>query len=489
MVMKKVILFLLIPTMLLLPLPLHSEEPVIPPHLAGSWYPEKKEDLKKMLRTFLDKSLPVSPVLKKEKLIGIISPHAGIIYSGWTAMSGYKLLKDRGFKTFIIMGPSHYHYFAGIRLLDKGFFRTPLGDVPIDSEIAEKILKECPFASVDRSVFLKEHSVEIELPFIQYALGRDFKVVPILFGSRTITQAEKLGEILHRILKERDGVLVVASSDLSHYHSEDAAFYLDRRTLDFVKDANPEGLFDCAMEGSCEACGLSPIISLIAYAKLCGARKGTVISYSTSGMVTGNRSRVVGYGSVAFFKEDATGSSDLGFTEEDGRFLVRTARKTIEDFFETEEGKQNTGNIPAKLRSKNFGLFVTLTRRGFLRGCIGNIYGGKPLYELVRDMAIQAAFNDPRFRPLEKWETVDLSIEVSILSKPIPIKDLKNVKVGRDGLIVRMGGRSGLLLPQVPVEFGWGRMMFIERTCEKAGLPASCWKEGAKFYTFKAQIF
>ncbi len=468
-----------------------SERPAVPPHLQGSWYPGDKEELEKLLGMLLDKTLPISPTLEEEKLVGLVSPHAGIIFSGWTAFHGYKLLKGKHIDTIIIMGPSHYHLFPGVKLIDEGFFRTPLGDIYIDGKLAREIVKHCPFASVDKSLFIKEHSVEIQIPLLQFVLGNDFKVVPVLFGDRNLTYARDFGEILSKVVRGKEGILVVASSDLSHYHSEDTAFYLDRRTLDFVKDADSEGLFSCSERGSCEACGLSPIAALISFARALGSRKGTVLSYSTSAMVTGDKSRVVGYGSVAFFDEGAKASTNLGFTEEDGRFLVRIARETIEGSFEGEDPlKKEFRNIPENLKKSGFGLFVTLTRRGFLRGCIGNIVGGEPLYKLAHDMALEAAFSDPRFKPLEKWETVDLSVEVSILSEPQPVDDLREIEVGRDGLIVEMGGRSGLLLPQVPVELGWDRKTFIERTCEKAGLSPDCWRmEGVRFYRFQAQIF
>ncbi len=460
-------------------------KPIVPQHLAGSWYPKKRKQLELLLSKFLKNSHPISPLVKG-RIIGLISPHAGMIYSGWCAIHGYKLLKGKKINTVVIIGPSHYYAFPGIATLKNGYFETPLGKVYIDDHTVDEILRRCNFARILKEPFLQEHSVEIELPYLQYFIGSDFKVVPIIFGTRSISLSKQLGDILYSVLRDKNA-LVIASSDLSHYHSEKDAFYLDRRTLNFVKDLDVNGLFDCSMENLCEACGLGPILCLMQYARRFGIKKGVVLNYSTSSLVTGDKKKVVGYGCVIFTKGEEFRGINLGFSDSDGLTLIRIARKAIEGRFKEEEEEIN---IPESLKVSGYGAFVTLKRRGFLRGCIGSLYGNKPLYKLVHDMAIEAAFSDPRFPPLKEFETIDLDIEVSILTKPQKVKNIEEIKIGRDGLIIRKGWMSGLLLPQVPVEFGWDRIEFLRRTCEKAGLPKNCWKSGeVEIYAFQAQVF
>ncbi len=462
-------------------------EPVVPPHLQGVWYPSNKKELEGMFLNFLKDSYPISEKLAKKELFGLISPHAGYIYCGWTQVFGYKLLKGKEYKRVIIAGPSHYFRFPGIATLKDGYFETPFGKVYIDEEGVKALCKKFPRLILSKKPFLKEHSIEIELPLLQYFLRKDFKVIPLLFGEQTYSLSKKLGESIFSLFG-KEKTLFIASSDLSHYHKEEKAFLMDRRTLDYVKDLDADGLFNCIVSGDCEACGYGPIIALLSFAKKMGTKKGVVLSYSTSSRYTKDKSSVVGYGSVGFFAGDGFKGSDLGFSDDDGAWLIRAARRSIEDHFLGKKPKFKT--IPEKLKRKGFGIFVTLERRGFLRGCIGTIYGYKPLYMLCLDMAKEAAFHDPRFRPLKKEETIDLDIEISILSKPKRVKDISEIKVKRDGLIIKRGSFSGLLLPQVAFFYGWDKERFLDETCKKAGFHPRCWMEkGTSIFRFEAQIF
>jgi uncharacterized protein (TIGR00296 family) len=197
------------------------------------------------------------------------------------------------------------------------------------------------------------------------------------------------------------------------------------------------------------------------------------------------------------------GSTAKLLSEEEGRALLRVARASLRDFFGLEEAEGAEGGaggaaaapalIPARLEAERRGVFVTLTREGRLRGCTGYVEGVKALLDAVRDLAISSAVRDTRFEPVEAVEVASIDIEISVLTPPQPLPHPVHpsmVEVGRHGLIARRGARSGLLLPQVAPEWGWGALEFLERTCEKAGLPADAWRDAdCKMLYFEAQIF
>ncbi|RKY39548.1 MAG: AMMECR1 domain-containing protein [Candidatus Omnitrophota bacterium] len=183
--------------------------------------------------------------------------------------------------------------------------------------------------------------------------------------------------------------------------------------------------------------------------------------------------------------EEESESQDLSFSEK--KRLLEVARNSIGVYLRKRERMEIKEANPRLLKKR--GVFVTLKKNGNLRGCIGYIQPVKPLIEAVRDMAIEAAFNDPRFSPLQEKEMKEIEIEISVLSPLRRVEDIKEIKVGRDGLLIRKGFSSGLLLPQVATEYNWDREEFLMHTCYKAGLSPDAWREGAEIYTFTAEVF
>lgn len=470
------------------------------PAVADAFYPANPVALSQMIADFFKK-------VKKEEMggeiIAIVSPHAGYIYSGQVAAYGYKMLEGMKFETVVVIAPNHIFPFAGASVYNGAFYETPLGKIECDQAVAKKI------ASYHKSVYLSdkghsfyagrgEHSLEVQLPFLQIVLGK-FKLVAIIMGDQEYSTCEELGDAVSKALKDKPA-LIVASSDLSHFHPYNEAVKLDQVVVGDVNSFDPQGLFEDVSKGKCEACGAGPIAATMLAAKKLGADKAKVLKYANSGDVTGEKSSVVGYMSAVIYRsgdnptqEEKEEKSkkvgvDMGLSQSDKEILLNIARKTIEARVKGQ--KPPEFKVDSEILKENRGAFVTLEKNGQLRGCIGYIQAIKPLYITIEEMAEQAALHDPRFAPVSEEELNDLGIEISVLTPLKKISDISQIEVGRDGIYIRKGFNSGLLLPQVATEYGWDRGTFLEQTCYKAGLPPNAWKEKTcEIYIFSADIF
>jgi AmmeMemoRadiSam system protein B/AmmeMemoRadiSam system protein A len=467
------------------------EENVRKPVIAGSWYPGDPGVLTRDIKEYL-KKVPGNGV--DGRVVGLISPHAGYLYSGQIAAYGYKLIQGQRFDSVIVIGPSHRSFFRGASVYNRGGYETPLGVVPVDVDLADRIIRHGGSIAFYPQAHLQEHSIEIQLPFLQVVLGQ-FSLVPIVMGDQDRRACQELAEAILKAVKGKK-VLVVGSSDLSHFHSYEKAVKLDRRVVDLIQKMDTDGLVRDLESGSCEACGGGPMAVTMLVAKKLGSTGVKVLKYANSGDVTGDTGRVVGYLSVAFYAENPSGTrvsgkpvvSDKGLGEDERKALLEHARRTIECRL---QGKPLPDLSPASAAmQEKRGAFVSLKKQGRLRGCIGYIEARKPLAQTVGDMAVAAAFNDPRFPPLKREELADLDIEISVLTPLKKIDDINDIKVGKHGLYVVRGFYSGLLLPQVATEYRWDRLTFLQETCYKAGLPADAWRdEKTEIYTFSAEVF
>ena len=463
------------------------------PIFAGSWYPGETEILSRDVRRYLENA-------KKERLEGeivaLISPHAGYIYSGQVAAYAYKLIEGKVFDSVVVVAPSHRALFKGASLYDRGGYRTPLGVVPIDTELSQKMMerrKEIQFLPEAHS---QEHSLEIQIPFLQVVL-KSFRLIPIVMEPYWNWETcQSLASAIAETVRGKN-VLLIASSDLSHFHSYDEAVKLDKIVLNHIERFDPEGLNRDLRSNRCEACGGGPVISIMLAAKALGANQGKVLKYLNSGDVTGDRSRVVGYAAGVFYKtvggkekmkEEKKVGVDLGLNGEEKKTLHQIAKTVIEN---KARGKTVPDfKVESPVLKENRGAFVTIHKRGQLRGCIGYIEGRGPLHKTIEEMAEAAAFRDPRFTPVKEKELPELELEISVLTPLKKIKDVDEVQVGKHGIYIKKGWYSGLLLPQVATEYGWDRQAFLEHTCQKAGLPSNAWKEkDTEIYIFSADIF
>jgi hypothetical protein len=462
------------------------------PAVAGSFYTSDPRALSKQIKGFLD-AVPERKI--EGEIIALISPHAGYIYSGQVAAYAYKLLIENSFDKVIVIAPSHHMYFHGASIYSKGAFRTPLGLIPIEEEISQKIIKESPTVSFLPQAHTQEHSLEIQLPFLQTVL-KDFQLIPIIMGDQNLENCKTLSDALFTVIKGKK-ILIVASSDLSHFYSYDEAVRLDTVVADRIKNFDPRGLSRDLSEGRCEACGGGPIITTMLLAQKMGANRALVLKYANSGDVTGDKSRVVGYLAAVLSRDSKSlpGKGvnkkvgiDLGLNDEEKRFLHQVAKVSIEAKLRGESPPHF--EPPSSQLNEKRGAFVSLHRHGQLRGCIGYIQAYKPLYQTVSEMATAAAFQDSRFTALRKEESKDLKIEISVLTPLKRITDIKEIEIGKHGIYIVKGFNSGLLLPQVATQYGWDAKTFLEHTCQKAGLSQDAWKEkDSEIYIFSADIF
>jgi AmmeMemoRadiSam system protein B/AmmeMemoRadiSam system protein A len=453
------------------------------PH-AGTWYPGSKKDINKMLDGFLSNAR--SKV--HGEILALISPHAGYEYSGQVAAYAYKTVENKTFDDVIVIGPSHYYGFLGASVDTMAGRINPLGKVEFDLPLARKIIKYNKNIINEPMAHIKEHSVEIQIPFIQKVI-KNFKVVEIVMGSQDYAMCEILSAAILTATKGKN-VLIIASSDLSHFHDQEEAIALDNLLIESVSKYDPEMLYRRLTTDSCEACGAAPIITAMLAARKKGATSAECLKYATSGDISGDYARgVVGYLAAALLKEEELEVGvDLGFSEVEKKELKEIARQSIEAAVRGNDPPA-VKNITGKLKEP-YGIFVTLNKHGNLRGCIGLIIANQPLYVSCQQMARAAALEDPRFQSVNEKELDDIDIEISILTPPEDVKNFSDIVIGRDGLIIRQGYYQGLLLPQVATEFGWSVEQFLEQTCYKAGLPGDAYKlKNTKILKFSAEVF
>jgi AmmeMemoRadiSam system protein A len=266
---------------------------------------------------------------------------------------------------------------------------------------------------------------------------------------------------------------------------------LDRKTLTAIREWDYLSMSRNFESRVWEACGGGPIVAAMIASERLGANQARLLKYANSGDVTGDRSRVVGYGSLVLVKaaQAAAAQEPFALAERDKDELLRVARASVETAVKEHKlYEYSPAGFEPLLQER--GAFVTLKEKGELRGCIGYVSPLRPLGLTVRDVAAFAAVRDNRFPPVAAAELGRLEYEVSVLSPLRRVLDINQIQVGRDGLVVRKGGREGLLLPQVPTEQGWNRRTFLEQTCVKAGLPPRAWQDAdTDIFSFTALVF
>jgi AmmeMemoRadiSam system protein B/AmmeMemoRadiSam system protein A len=454
-------------------------------NVAGAFYPDNAAELSQMIDNFLAET---NPGPQKGEIFGLIAPHAGYAYSGRVAAYGYKLIKAKPYKTVVVIGTSHFYPFRGVSVYPEGFFRTPLGDLEIDKEFTQKLLDKEKEIIFEPQAFVKEHSVEVQLPFLQRVLS-DFKIVPIVMGSCSWKICQEFAVLLAQAIGDRQDVLVVASTDMCHSYDYQETEGIDKATLSYLKNMDARGLYDGLESNKLQLCGGFGVVSLFILSKNLGHNRLSVLKYTNSAEVTQRKIKglwTVGYASCVIDQEKGVGPM---LTTEQRRKLLGIARKSIETYLQTGKKLEVSETDPILL--EKMGAFVTLHEKGELRGCIGNMVGNQPLYLTIRDMAVQAAVGDPRFSPVGLTELKDIEIEISVLSPLERVDSADKITLGVDGVLIRRGFQSGVFLPQVATETGWSKEEFLSNLCaHKAGLPADAWKDkSSEIYIFTAEVF
>jgi len=460
------------------------------PAVAGRFYPDDSQSLRQDLGDYLSRAERVSSTPK-----AIIVPHAGYVYSGPVAASGYAQLESLAttIDRVVLMGPAHYVPVNGLAACSVDAFETPLGSVPIDHAACRQVVALQQVEILDEA-HAPEHSLEVHVPFLQEVLD-DFKLVPLVVGQATFEQVAEVVELLWG----GDETLFVLSSDLSHYHDYQTAQQLDGETSRAIESMSVDML-----RGE-RACGFAAIGGMLLAARNHGLRVRT-LDVRNSGDTAGGHDRVVGYG--AFLLEDGahdaeapknaaddavrstetapeephdeTPPDELELSTEDEQTLLRVARASIESG--TAVG-QKMNVVPAdysKALQAVKSSFVTLKLSGELRGCMGSLAAREPLVADVAQHAFAAGFLDPRFPPLSLNEAGQVEIHISVLSTPEPLpfssEDdlLGKMRPGIDGLILTEGRRRGTLLPSVWKQAPEPRE-FLAHLKRKTGLPLNYW--------------
>lgn len=461
------------------------------PNVAGAFYSANPRELSAELDRYF-KNARTAPSGRPVRIIFV--PHAGYVFSGPTAVEAFKAVSGKKYGTVVVLAPTHYFPFEGAAVWSEGGFKTPLGTIPVDEDFARRLTAKHPKFISDQRVYEREHSLEVELPFLQKAL-KDFKIVPVIFGRMDQALVKEFAAALDSIIGDREDVLVVVSTDMSHYHDDAAAREIDGRALKVMEAVDPEAMFEKSREGYLEVDGFLPVTAALYLADRRGWKEAEVLKYSNSGEINNDKSRVVGYMAVAVYggpsgkaEEDHQGVKPL--SREQKELLLRVAREAVEAA--AKGNKPPSFDVSDPRLRENEGAFVTINRNGKLRGCIGRVISDQPLYQTVRDMAVSSALKDPRFPPLREDELGEIEVEVSVLSKPWPVKDVSEIIPGKHGVIIQKGFmHQGLFLPQVATEWGWGREELLSNLCShKAGLPPDAWKDpDTRIEIFTADVF
>jgi len=479
----------------------NKEKDIRQPAVAGQFYPENKEELEAMINEYLAE-------VKTQNFQGVIQqiivPHAGYIYSGKVAAYGFNQLKNAKFKRAVIIGRSHNNLFSGVAADDHSVWLTPLGKVKVDKDFINLLKSTTLTVFIDSTPHEEEHSLEVMVPFLIKTLGPEIKIVPLLFGDNREEDISALGQALGKILDK--STVIIISSDLSHYPTYSDAQNLDQKTIAAILE-NDVSKFQKKI-AELESLGIKQVATLacaepaiaagLVLAKNLGF-KSHLLKYANSGdYFPESKDRVVGYAAIAFenpnfdkLEEDILSAFKRELNKEEQKIALKIARQTLEAAFEKKDYNYEPEINSYPIFRIPRGAFVTLRKDGKLRGCIGAFEPKESLAEVIKEMALSAAFHDPRFLPLTQEELDKVKIEISVLSPREKINNPDAIELGKHGVYIQRGTNSGTFLPQVATEEGWGKETFLNNLCkEKAGLEEGCWKDSSTdLYIFTAQIF
>lgn len=483
-----------------------SNWPVFNTPLAGRWHSARLSSLNAELKELR----PLSAPDVEEGVCAIVVPHAGYSYSGRTAAAVYARLNPGAYERIIVLAPSHY---AAMRNRASAMpvcgFRTPLGTSPADQDWLKQFF-ELSHSTTLPEAHHQEHSDQIQIPLLQHFMGLEKKIATIVMGQFSNQARSDFARELRPLLDEH--TLLVISTDFTHYGEQfgyapfrnlsgealgTAIGELDGKVFDSFASRDENAFQAVLEETGATVCGREPLALLLALLPVEAQIVKT--GYTQSGEEMRDWSHSVSYlgalvrGSWDTAKSGAQALETDKLNSEDQAFLLKLAREAIAGVLQNQPGeKQGATKMPqisSPALQRKCGAFVTLTIDGQLRGCIGEIEPGRPLWQAVRGRAVDAALNDPRFYPLSVSEFAGVKIEISALTPPRPIGSWREIEVGRHGVILHKSGFSAVFLPQVAPEQGWDCKTMLRHLAMKAGLEANAWREGAELLVFEAQVF
>jgi len=398
------------------------------PMAAGSFYPELPDKLTKIVESMTDKTAA------QEEVLGLVCPHAGYEYSGEVA--GATISRVRLTDTVIMLGTNHTGLGPPFSIMTSGMWETPLGYVDVDTELAAKLLENSSYLVEDIQAHLREHSIEVQLPFLQH-LKKDIKIVPIVLAQSAASVYKAIGDEIADVINDMGReVVLLASSDMTHYESQQQVQAKDDYALQAILKLDVDDLLGRLAKQNITMCGVAPVAVLMATVKSLGAQRSELVSYKTSGDASGDCSSVVGYAGVII---PHTRMSPL----------VKLAHKAIAAYVEEGRIIPVPTNLIPEMRAQA-GVFVSLHKGRELRGCIGTFEPSqRNVAEEIIMNAVSAATHDQRFETVKAKELKDLDISVDVLTDIEEIDSKDQLDPRRYGVIVARGIRRGLLLPDL----------------------------------------
>jgi AmmeMemoRadiSam system protein B/AmmeMemoRadiSam system protein A len=470
--------------------------------LAGRWFPDSERALRDDIA---ERCKGISAVRKKNVCAAVV-PHAGYRYSGAVAAGVYLRIDPKAFSRVVVIGPSHYVGMHNrMSVPDATHYLTPLGELPADTAFVAK-LRKLPFITCEPAAHASEHSDQIQLPLIQACLASNVPTVCVVCGQFDAANLVSAASAFRSLLD--DQTLVVASSDFTHYGAnygyvpftkdvERNLETLDMGVFDLFARKDLPGFLKYLDDTGATVCGRDPLAFLLAMMPQDAKVERT--AYETSGKMLHDDKNSVSYVGALVLgswgsppKKTAPAAAGAGerLSDDDCARLLALARETIERALSAGE----RGAAIAEPKELTDGLravrggFVTLNKRGDLRGCIGEIVPRREVWKVVREHALNAAFHDPRFEPVQAGELASIDVEISILTPPQPVGSWRDIVIGKHGMVLSKAGRSAVFLPQVAPEQGWGIEETLTHLAMKAGLPPDAWREGASYMVFEAQV-
>jgi AmmeMemoRadiSam system protein B/AmmeMemoRadiSam system protein A len=454
------------------------------PVAAGRFYSADKELLKKDINQLFEKC-------KKSEESGIIraiiSPHAGYVFSGYTAAAALSAIpKSTIYKNIFIIGSSHVMAFDGASVYNIGDYITPLGKAVVNKEIANKLINDNSVFNFPVKSHISEHSIEVQIPLIQSYFTEVPPIIPIIIGTDNEKTIKQIAEALRPWFTNEN--LFIISSDFSHYPPYKDAVVTDKATALGIASGNPKTFLTALQKNSekqinglaTSMCGWSSGLTLLYLSENNTNLHYKIIDYTNSGDSSyGSKDEVVGYNAIVLRENNQEAFS---FTEKEKEILFSIAGNSIRSGLSGKNVSTiDAVKIPDHLKEP-MGAFVTLKIDGRLRGCIGRFISKDPLYEAVRASAYSSAFEDPRFSPLAAEELSKTEMEITVLGPLKRITKTDEIILGRHGIYIRKDSRSGTMLPQVATENGWSIEEFLGYTSrDKAGLGWDGWRDAELF--------
>ncbi len=464
---------------------------------AGQFYTEDKIKLEQQLDDFFDdvnleKEINTPDFDKNHTLRALISPHAGYVFSGQIAAKAiYQIPSNAKYKRIFILASSHRYSFNGAAVYCNGNYRTPLGEIGVDTKLSKILTKKSNYFVNHENAHVYEHSIEVQLPFLQHHLPKNIEIVPIIIGTQSKETCREIANQLKPYFTKEN--LFLISTDFSHYPDYENAVNVDKLTADAICSNNPEELLSTLKRNknlkisnlATSLCGWTSVLTLL-YLTEKSNLEIHQLKYMNSGdaRLFSDKKRVVGYWAMSVVEKD----NSFQISEEEKKEILHKARSSIETYVKTRKRGNIIKSFTEGILNEQVGVFVSVYVNEKLRGCVGGFAQEKTLNELVQNMAISASC-DRRFDSIQVDELENMELEISVLSPLKKIDSINEIELGKHGIYIRSDIHSGTFLPQVATKTGWNLEEFLGRCSrDKAGLGWEGWKT-AELFTYEAVIF